>query len=82
MEGDRHVSGNRPRGGRPDDDEERLVSWQVELRRFLAGHRKLYPDCYRSVIFVFDLGFSQSGLEGNRPVNWFFAAKDDVLICK
>ena len=79
MQRDCEVGGNRPGGGRPDDEIQRLVGRQTEFRGFLDRHEELHPDGDRGVVLVLDLGLGEGGLEGDRPVNGLLAAVDEAL---
>lgn len=68
--GDCEIRGERPGGGRPDEDE----------RIRMTHERELHVDALADVIGVFDFSISKCGAAGNAPVNGFLAAINEALI--
>ena len=80
MNGDRHVSGQRPCRGRPDDDVYFTVSGRVEKQSVVFREFEFDENRRAFVRCVFDLGFGKSRFILRAPVNRLHALVDVAFL--
>ncbi|OPY86034.1 MAG: hypothetical protein A4E72_01749 [Syntrophus sp. PtaU1.Bin208] len=73
VQGNGQIGGNRPGGGRPDDDADLLSGQLGPHRRDIGDHGKLYIDGGCSMIGILNFRLGQRRFTGGAPVHGFLS---------